>query len=114
MNYFYLILQYYYMNITKFTYSLSLIALLLFSSINFHALSHLTDNDELSAIEHCDTCDDYLVLQKHDLLIPSPSYENSIIGLNFIDVNQLYYSVDRLFSFKHQGQYFNKPPPSFI
>lgn len=101
------------MNFLRFTYTLALVSLLLCSSINFHALSHLLDADETIAIEHCDTCDDFIQLnQKRDYL-KTPSYNADYFYAFNIELHKQVTPTHQflLIDAKPIGKHYNKPPP---
>ncbi len=100
------------MSISKFTYSIIFVLLLISSSTNFHALSHLFDNDDLDKIEHCDTCDEFISSQVEKIAITSPSVEvNSPTILVSTSVDFFLNSSIQP-SLKPFGQFYNKPPPA--
>lgn len=81
------------------------------SVVNAHALSHLFDGNN-STIEHCKTCDEYVLTHQNDVDFIAPtlqeftfhSFETKVL----ISVSN--YSARRSL-FRKSGKYYNKPPP---
>lgn len=97
----------------KFKQLLSVTLFMIFTTsvVNTHALSHLFEND-FSSIEHCSTCDEYVLSTKDDLQFYSPQIQTQEFTLNEIIVepsvsiyNQVAVKIHPL------GKYYNKPPP---
>lgn len=79
--------------------------------VNVHALSHLFDGDN-SGIEHCKTCDEYVLTSQNDINFITPvlhdfkfsTFETKVLTsvLNYTEI---------LFLIRKSGKYYNKPPP---
>ncbi|QSS97069.1 hypothetical protein [Psychroflexus sp. ALD_RP9] len=101
------------MNLIKATYSIIFALLLLSSSTNFHALSHLLESDDLDNIEHCDTCDEFTYSQVEKSFIIQPSVEAHTHNTYVSAALDLFKNTSVSVSLKQSGQFYNKPPPTF-
>lgn len=79
--------------------------------VNTHALSHLFDND-FSSVEHCNTCDDYVLSTQDHIFIISPDLDVFKIKIVEISVKSaITFSKNIPSPTYHKGKYYNKPPP---
>ncbi len=79
--------------------------------VNAHALSHLFEND-FSSIEHCDTCDEYVLSTQDDVYFVSPNLKvsNTQIVELLENTSISFFKGIPVISY-HTGKYYNKPPP---
>ncbi len=81
--------------------------------VNTHALSHLFDQDEVSDIENCEFCDEYVVNHKQDFDFDfTPTYPKFEITEISKTVTLQFISTSVLFNSKPKGKFYNKPPPT--
>lgn len=80
--------------------------------VNAHALSHLFDQDDVSDIENCEFCDEYVVNHQKDLNFHfnSTEFDISLVEIPKTEAIQLV-STSILLNAKPQGKFYNKPPP---
>lgn len=97
----------------KFKQILSLVLFMLLTTtvVNAHALSHLFD-DDVSNIEHCKICDEYVLTSHDDISFTVDHLEEFNIQVNEIRIES---SVQIIKDFPvitfPTGKYYNKPPP---
>jgi hypothetical protein len=81
------------------------------SVVNTHSLSHLFE-DDLSSIEHCNTCDEFVLSVKDDLLFISPEIPtHDFIGHQNINEAPTLIYIHVAPKRHRPGKYYNKPPP---
>ena len=81
--------------------------------VNAHALSHLFDGESPS-IEHCQTCDEYVVSNQDKVSFTSPVIEDfTFSSFEFKTQSNSTLSLEFPILVNKPEKYFNKPPPPF-
>lgn len=97
----------------NFKQILSLLLFMVFTTtvVNAHALSHLFEEDN-SAIEHCKTCDEYVLTSHEDFSFIAPSFpELTFYTFEAKVETSVSFHLECLFIIRKSGKYYNKPPP---
>ena len=78
--------------------------------VNAHALSHLFE-DEISAVELCDTCEEFTLTTNDVIIIPAQEtldlFQKPIVDSR---LSPFFFFESPALTLNY-GQYFNKPPP---
>lgn len=80
--------------------------------VNAHALSHLFDNEDFSAVELCKTCDEYVLTNQEDIHFITPTLPE-LTFQGFDSQIESTVSVYKVYPKRvhKSGKYYNKPPP---
>jgi hypothetical protein len=84
------------------------------SVVNTHALSHLLD-DDLSSAEQCELCDEFIAAHSDDFQFGSPILHVDIQkSFDYLASTPSIIDVSLTVILMPSGEYYNKPPPSFL
>lgn len=91
--------------------SLFLFITLTTTIVNAHALSHLFDGDS-NAIEHCKTCDEYVMTSQDDINFTIHHLEEFTFQVIEIRIESSFKATKDIPVVTYPtGKYYNKPPP---
>ena|GEM_PF-892367 len=94
--------------------SICLLMLLTTSVVNAHALSHLFD-DDISSVEQCDTCDEFIVTHSNNVLFTPPILDVDIPNsFEYLTLKSDIIDISLTIILRPSGEYYNKPPPSLL
>jgi hypothetical protein len=84
------------------------------SVVNTHAISHLFD-DDISSVEECETCDEFIVSHSNGVEFISPSLSSDIQNsYGYLIITPSIIDISLTIILMPSGEYYNKPPPSFL
>lgn len=84
------------------------------SVVNTHALSHLFD-DDISSVEQCETCDEFIVTHSNDVQFISPIFDVDIQNsFEYLTIAPGIIDISLTIILMPSGEYYNKPPPSLL